>query len=367
MISRSASVFILAYVSLSTGCGSNDGAAPSAATSTATITGVMDSYPVPDLSSLSPSSLLIDSDFFSPQNFGVSLRIAANQGYATDGTNNFLFSTEKIVETDSRWNVVYTNSAPFSGINITLTHVGDGEVSGGKIFAPLACLTQEKCSPEAVAIGVYSADTAGLPLQQWADITSSGCDGSGIAVGPNNTLYVSSFFVNPDVLCLYDATTLESKGTLTLSTPIPRIQGISFDPASQRFAVTADNAERTIGYIYFVSLGGQVVGPAYTVPQTGELEGLDFTQGYIGYVINPFDYVYFLYPIQVTGSDFYAASRVEVDGAAQQTTYENGGLLDAIVSASSLGSFGQVQVTIQNPSPGGGTSSALPFTVTQSE
>ena len=350
MISRSASVFILAYVSLLTGCGGNSGAAPSA---------------VPNLGSLSPSSLLIKSGFFNPQNFGVSPQIAATQGYATDGTNNFLFSTQKIVETDSLWKVVYTNSAPFSGINITLAHIGDGEVSAGKIYAPLACLIQEGCSPEAAAIGVYSADTAGLPLQQWADITSSGCDGSGIAVGPNNTLYVSSFFVNPDVLCLYDATTLESKGTLALSTPIPRIQGISFDPASQRFAVTADNAARTIGYIYFVSLDGEVVGPAYTVPQTGELEGLDFTQGYIGYVIQPFAYVYFLYSIQVTGSDFYRASQVQVDGTAQQTTYENGELLDAIVPASSLHGFGQVQVTVLNPPPGG-TSSALPFTVTQS-
>jgi hypothetical protein len=352
MILRSARAFILAYVLLFTGCGSNDGAAPSA-------------YPIPNLRSIRPSSLLIKSGFFNPQNFGVSKQIAANQGYATDGTNNFLFSTEKIVETDSQWNVVYTNFAPFSGINIHLAHVGDGEVSGGKIYAPLACVTQEGCSPEAVAIGVYSAGTAGLPLQQWADITSSGCDGSGIAVGPSNTLYVSSFFVNPDVLCLYDATTLESKGTLTLSTPIPRIQGISFDPASQRFAVTADNATRTIGYIYFVSLDGEVVGPVYTVPQTGELEGLDFTQGYIGYVIQPFDYVYFLYSIQVTGSDFYPASLVEVDGVAQQTTYENGELLDAIVRTSSLHRFGQVQVTVLNPSPGGGTSSALPFTMTQ--
>jgi hypothetical protein len=324
-------------------------------------------YPVPNLSSLSPASVQINSGFFSPQNFGVSVKISANQGYATDGTNNFLFSTEKIVETDSRWNVSYTNSTPFSGINITLAHIGDGEVGGGKIYAPLACATQEGCSPEAVAIGVYSADTPSLPLEQWANITSSGCDGSGIAVGPNNTLYVSSFFVNPDVLCLYDATTLESKGTLTLSTPIPRIQGISFDPASQRFAVTADNAERTIGYIYFVSLDGQVVGPAYTVPQTGELESLDFTQGYIGYVIQPFDYVYFLYPIQLTGSDFYAASQVEVDGAAQQTTYENGGLLDTIVPAPSLHGFGQVRVTVVNPSPGGGPSSPLPFIATGSE
>jgi hypothetical protein len=361
MISRSASIFILAYASLLTGCGGSDGAAPSTST-----TGAIHSYPVPNLGSLSPSSLLIDSGLFSPKSFGASPTIAANQGYATDGINNFLFSTETIVETDSQWNTVYENSAPFAGIDIRLAHIGDGEVSGGKIYAPLACLTQEKCEPAAVAIGVYSADTAGLPLQQWADITSSSCDGSGIAVGPNNTLYVSSFYVNPDVLCLYDATTLKSKGTLTLSTPIPRIQGISFDPVSERFAVTADNETRTIGYIYFVSLDGEVVGPAYTVPQTGELEGLDFTRGYIGYLIQPFDHVYFLYSIQATGSGFYPASQVKVDGVAQSTTYENGELLDAIVPASSLHSFGQVQVTVLNPSPGGGISSALPFTVTQS-
>ncbi len=366
MISRSAGVFIVAYVSLLTGCGGTDGAAPSTAVSTSS-TGATHSYPVPKLRSLSPSSLLIDSGLFSPKTFGVSPKIAPNQGYATDGTNNFLFSTETIVETDSQWNVVYTNSAPFSGINLTLAHIGDGEVRGGMIYVPLACLIREGCEPERIAIGVYSADIAGLPLQQWADITASGCDGSGIAVGPNNTLYVSSFYVNPDALCLYDATTLKSKGTLTLSIPIPRIQGISFDPVSQRFAVTADNATRTAGYIYLVSLDGEVAGPAYTVPQTGELEGLDFTRGYIGYVIQPFDNVYFLYSIQVTGSDFYPASQVEVDGVAQQTTYENGELLDAIVPASSLHGFGQVQVTVRNPSPGGGTSSALPFTVRQPE
>jgi hypothetical protein len=362
MILRSAYLFVLAYVSLLSGCGGNDG---TAASTSMTPPGVR--YSVPELISLSPSSLVINPAFFSTQNFGISDKVAATQGYATDGISNFLFSTQSIVQTDSQWNVIYTNSAPFSGIDITLTHIGDGEVSGGKIYAPLACNTQEKCSPEAVAIGVYSANTAGLPLLKWADITSSGCDGSGIAVGPNNTLYVSSFFVNPSILCLYDATTLEFKGTLKLSTPIPSIQGISFDRASQRFAVTADNAARTVGYIYFISLDGEVVGPAYTVPQTGELEGLDFTQGYIGYLIQPFDYVYFLYPIQVRGSDFYPASTVEVDGALQQTTYQNSESLDAIVAASSLHTFGQVQVTVSNPSPGGGNSSALPFTVKQSE
>jgi hypothetical protein len=367
IISKDAIVFSLATLWWLTGCGGYNGAASSAAMPTSIIPGASEEYAAPNLRFLRPSRLQVNSGFFSPQNFGVSLKIAATQGYATDGTNNFLFSTEKIVETDSRWNIRYANSAPFAGINITLMHIGDGEVSGGKIYAPLACATQEKCSPEAVAIGVYSADTAGLPLQQWADITSSGCDGSGIAVGPNNTLYVSSFFVNPDILCLYDATTLRYEGTLTLSTPIPRIQGISFDPASRRFAVTADNADRTVGYVYFVSLDGTVVGPAYTVPQTGELEGLDFTQGYLGYVIQPLDFVYFLYPIQVIGSDFYPASQVEINGVAQQTTYESSELLDAMVSVSLLRGFGQVQVTVTNPTPGGGTSYALPFTVTKSE
>jgi hypothetical protein len=365
ILSRAAGALILTYVSCLAGCGgSADGADPSATVSAA---GVPGSYPVPILSSLSPDSLLVNAGLFSSQQFGVSPKISANQGYATNGTDNFLFSTKKIVEADSQWHTLYSNSAPFSAIDITIAHLGDGEVSGDKIYVPLACATQEGCSPEAVAIGVYSADTAGLPLQQWADITSSGCDGSGIAVGPHNTLYVSSFFVNPDVICLFDATTLESKGTLKLSTPIPGIQGISFDPVSQRFAVTADNAARTIGYIYFVSLDGEVFGPEYTTPQSGELEGLDFTQGYIGYVVNPFDYVFFLYPIQLTGGNFYAASRIEIDGVAQQTTYESGELLDAVVPASSLAGFGPVQVTVANPTPGGGISSALPLTVTESE
>lgn len=365
MILRSASVFIFASLAFASGCGSGHGTAASTAVSTSTTTGRSD--PAPNLGSINPNGLLINSGLFSSQTFGASPKIAANQGYATDGTNNFLFSTAKIVQTDLNWNTLYTNSTPFSGIGIKVDHVGDGEVSAGRIYAPVACLTQAGCSPEAIAIGVYSADTAGLPLQQWANITSSGCDGSSIAVGPNNTLYVSSFFVNPDILCLYDATTLQSKGTLTLSTPIPRIQGISFDPASQRFAVTADDATKEIGYVYFVSLDGAVVGPAYTVPQSGELEGLDFTQGYIGYVIQPFDYVYFLYPVQLMGSNFYPASQVQFDGAAQTTTYESGEVLDAIVPASSLHRFGTFQVTVLNPAPGGGTSSALPFTVTASE
>jgi hypothetical protein len=98
--------------------------------------------PAPTVSSLNPRALLINSSFFSA-NFGESPKIYANQGYATDGTNNYLFSTQKIVQADSQWNTVYSNAAPFTGITLKVDHIGDGEVSGGKIYAPLACATQE--------------------------------------------------------------------------------------------------------------------------------------------------------------------------------------------------------------------------------
>jgi hypothetical protein len=365
MFSRCGCALIWACAWLMASCGGGGGGGATSATATPQSTTTSSSNPVPMLSALNPDTQPINSSFFGVI-FGQSATISADQGYATDGTNNFLFSTGKIVQADALWKTVYTNEAPFSGITIKLDHVGDGEVSNGMIYAPLSCATQEACSPEGVAIGVYTANVKGLPLAQWADITSSGCDGSGIAVGPNNTLYVSNFFVNPGFICMFDATTLESKGRLTLSTPLPRIQGISFDPASQRFAVTTDNQDRTVGYIYFVSLSGEVVGPAYTAPQSGEMEGLDFTQGYIGYVVGSHNYVYFVFPFQVSGSDFYAASQVEVNGAAQQTTYESDGLLDVVIPGSLLGSFGALQVTVENPSPGGGASSALPFTVSPS-
>jgi hypothetical protein len=77
-----------------------------------------------------------------------------------------------------------------------------------------------------------------------------------------------------------------------LSANIPGIQGISWSPERNQFAVTADNADQTIGYIYLVSQAGAVVGPVYTTPQADELEGVDYTQNTIRYLVG--GYVYFL-------------------------------------------------------------------------
>jgi hypothetical protein len=70
--------------------------------------------------------------------------------------------------------------------------------------------------------------------------------------------------------------------------------------------------------------------------------------------------------LAVTGSDFVAASTVNWNGVALTTSYVDGSHLTAVVPASDLTTVGSASVTIFNPSPGGGTSSALTFTINAS-
>jgi hypothetical protein len=320
-------------------------------------------YDPPVIKSITPSSYAIPASFFKAKQFGVSPDVSAQEGYATNGVNNFLFGKSKIVETDSAWTQTYVNAKPFAGMTgMTLDHLGDGEVSNGYIYDAIACSSSDKsCGARHKAIAVYAANTVGLPLVNWADITSSSCDAeSGLAVGPNNTLYVASFYVNPSQLCLFDATTLEPKGTLTLSTPIPYVQGISYNAAAQQFAVSSDSASKIIGYIYFVSLSGEVSGP-YLTPQKDEVEGLDYTQGYIGYDVS--SAIQYIFPFQVAGSNFKPGAVVYGNALDRQTFYQNSGSLISVVKATTMSGFGAVKIKVVNPGLLGGTSNTVKFTV----
>jgi len=320
-------------------------------------------YNPPVIKSITPSSYTIPASFFSAKQFGVSPKVSALEGYATDGVNNFLFGKTKITQTDSAWNQTYANAKPFAGMTgMTLDHLGDGEVSNGYIYEAIACSASDRnCGPRNKAIAVYAASTVGLPLVNWADITSSSCDAeSGIAVGPNNTLYVASFYANPSQLCLFDATTLESKGTLTLSTPIPYVQGISYNAAAQQFAVSSVSASKIIGYIYFVTPSGEVSGP-YLTPQKDEVEGLDYTQGYIGYDVS--SVIEYIFPFQVTGSGFEPGVVVYGNTLNRQTFYQNSGSLISVVKATTMSGFGSVKIKVVNPGLLGGTSNTVKLTV----
>ncbi len=71
--------------------------------------------------------------------------------------------------------------------------------------------------------------------------------------------------------------------------------------------------------------------------------------------------------LTVTGSAFSRSSYVVFDGSYLTTTFVDSTTLTATVSSYELSSPGTATVRVTTPSPGGGTSSALTFTVTRPE
>jgi hypothetical protein len=67
--------------------------------------------------------------------------------------------------------------------------------------------------------------------------------------------------------------------------------------------------------------------------------------------------------LEVDGSNFISNSIVRWDGANLTTVYSSGSKLMASVPAAKLASADTVSITVYNPSPGGGTSSAKTFTI----
>jgi hypothetical protein len=67
--------------------------------------------------------------------------------------------------------------------------------------------------------------------------------------------------------------------------------------------------------------------------------------------------------VTATGTNFISQSVVQWNGSALVTTFASGSSLQAVVPKAKLATAGTGKLTVMNPAPGGGTSSALVFTV----
>ncbi len=70
------------------------------------------------------------------------------------------------------------------------------------------------------------------------------------------------------------------------------------------------------------------------------------------------------FTLTVDGNSFVTASIVRWNGADRTTTFVSGTRLTAAIAAADAATVGTAQVTVFTPAPGGGTSAALPFTIT---
>jgi hypothetical protein len=69
------------------------------------------------------------------------------------------------------------------------------------------------------------------------------------------------------------------------------------------------------------------------------------------------------FTLTATGSGFLVTSTVHWNGAARPTTFVNTSQLKAEIPANDLATAGTAQITVVTPAPGGGTSSAVAFTI----
>ena len=69
------------------------------------------------------------------------------------------------------------------------------------------------------------------------------------------------------------------------------------------------------------------------------------------------------FTLTVTGNNFISSSLVQWNGSPRATTYVSAATLAAAIPASDLATAGSASVTVFNPTPGGGTSTAQTFTI----
>ena len=73
-------------------------------------------------------------------------------------------------------------------------------------------------------------------------------------------------------------------------------------------------------------------------------------------------------PVSLTiyGTNFFPASMVQVSGVPQSTTYQNSGVLTANLDPSLVANIGELQLSVANPTPGGGATAPVTLTIFQS-
>lgn len=71
------------------------------------------------------------------------------------------------------------------------------------------------------------------------------------------------------------------------------------------------------------------------------------------------------FTLTVTGSGFNSSSTVQLNNTALPTTFADASHLTATVDASNITALGWAAISVSNPSPGGGASSALPLSIFQ--
>jgi hypothetical protein len=281
----------------------------------------------------------------------VSANSSANQslnvtncGNAPLTISSAVSSDPTVVVSESCGTVAAGSSCP---VNVTFTPVSSNSTSGTITFTDNAQTLPQSVSfsgqgiasqiaayPNPVSFGHYIVGTAAVNAtleiqnvgQAALGISNVSVTGAGFSIVNNECtrpVQARSFcFV---VLSFAPATTGTQNGSIIFT---------SNDPVNPQFSVPLTGLGDSIYAVPTITSIGAGTVPINSGSQT----------------------------VQITGSNFYPQSVVQVAGVAQATTFESNTALKATIAASSLTSIGELPLSVVNPSPGGGFSPAATLT-----
>jgi hypothetical protein len=211
--------------------------------------------------------------------------VNAIQGYAFDGTYNYLFSSNQIDKrnNDNTWSLVTSNANPLGGITGT-DHQGDGDVYNGLIYSPVE--HYNGCS-DVSHQNILVSQSSDLSQVAVHDVSAQGKEIAGIAVVPSlgaNGIIFAASFCDPNTILKYDLSTFAYLGSIVLQSTIPYAQGIAYQNGLLYVSGSADNLH---GVLYQVDPITGSVQSVYATSLVGEPEGIDGHTPNIGWLINP--------------------------------------------------------------------------------
>ena len=192
---------------------------------------------------------------------------------------------------------------------------------------------------------------SGNPLPSVSSMTPS----SATAGGPNFSLTVNGAnFVNGATVRWNGAnrpTTFVSATQLSAAIPASDIAAAGTAQVSV-FSPTPGGGTSAVQTFTINPSGGTVNNP---IPAIALLAPTSAAAGGPGFTLT------------VNGSNFVSASKVRWNGADRTTTFTSPTQLTAAIPASDIAAAGTAQVTVFNPTPGGGTSAAQTFTISATQ
>jgi len=258
------------------------------------------------------------------------------------------------------------NSATAGGVAFALTVNGSNFVNGAQVQWNNAPRTTNFVSAAQLTAQISAADIAGAGS---VSVTVLNPAPGG---GTSNSLTFTVNNPTPAIASLSPSNATAGAGAFTLT-----VNGSNFANGAQ---VRWNNTPRTTNFASATQLTAQILAADIATAGTANVTVLNpapggGTSNALTFAVNnPTPAIANLSPssataggaaftLTVNGSNFVNGAEVRWNGVARTTTFVSAARLTAAVLAADIAGAGGVSVTVFNPAPGGGTSSALAFTI----